>query len=266
MTSRRAQVTCIVNGAAGSNRGEAEAEYLRALFHRHELNADVQLAEGPGITAAAKRAVRNGSKVVIGAGGDGTINAVASALIGTTVASGETASIDVGEVNGRIFLNNSSIGVYPWVVRQRDKLRRHGYSKWRALLHALLSLLRRKPKLLRARIAGLREYADETPFLFVGNNKYRVRGRQMGWRDELDRGHLWVYRAPRASYLQLASMGIRALLGFRPKELDTMASRELRVETGSRRTSIATDGEVTVLRSPLYFRSRPKALKVIVPA
>jgi diacylglycerol kinase family enzyme len=296
MTPGPGLVTCIVNGAAGSNRGEAEAEYLRALFRRHDLDVEVELAEGAEISAAAERAVKNGSRVVVAAGGDGTINAVAQALIGTdtvlgvlplgthnhfakdlkipldldaavaTVASGETAAIDVGEVNGRIFLNNSSLGLYPWIVRQRDKLTRHGIPKWRALLHALVSLLRRKPKPLRARIATLRERGGDTPILFVGNNKYHVRGARMGGREELDRGQLWIARAPGASYFKLVLMWLRALLGFRPKELHTMASRELLVETGSRRTPIATDGEVTVLKSPLHFRSRPRALKVIVPA
>ena len=87
------------------------------------------------------------------AGGDGTINSVASAVVGSekslgvlpfgtmnhfakdlhipldlegavnTIVAGHKTKVDVGEVNGRIFLNNSSLGLYPSIVRERQKQR-----------------------------------------------------------------------------------------------------------------------------------------------
>jgi diacylglycerol kinase family enzyme len=298
MAGRNRIVTCIVNRAAGSNRCAHEASHLGELLERNRLDARVVIATAESdVTALAERAVTEGSDVVVGVGGDGTINAIANALVGTdvalgvvplgtfdhfakdlkipleteaaiaTVASGETTRIDVGEVNGRVFLNNSSLGIYPWLVRQRAKLQRHGASKWRALLAALLSLFEYYPRLyVRLRTQERHERARETSFVFVGNNRYEVTGANVGGRQMLDRGQLWVCRAPRAGQLKLMWLALRALLGFKPKELETLAARELWIETGSKRARVATDGEISVLASPFQFVRRPGALKVIGPA
>lgn len=298
MAGRNLIVTCIVNCAAGSNRCAQEASQLAELLARNHLEARIVVAEaGDSVTALAERAVSEGSDIVIGAGGDGTINAIANALVGTevalgvvplgtfnhfakdlkipleteaaiaNVASGETTRIDVGEVNGRVFLNNSSLGLYPWLVRQRDKVQRHGASKWRAVLSALLSATGYYPRFyVRLHTRERHERARETSFVFVGNNKYEVTGANVGGRNMLDRGQLWVCRAPRAGQLKLLWLALRARLGFKPKELETLAARELWIETGSKRARVSTDGEISVLDSPLHYVSRPRALKVIVPA
>ena len=297
MDGRNRTVTCIVNCAAGSNRCAEDAARVGELLALNHIDARVVVADGHEVAAAAERAVSEGCDVVIGAGGDGTLNAIANALVGTevtlgvvplgtfnhfakdlhipleveaaiaAVASGQTTCIDVGEVNGRIFLNNSSLGLYPWLVRQRDKLQRHGASKWRAVLSALLSIAEYYPRLyVRLRTSERHERARETSFVFIGNNKYEMTGARPGGRQILDNGQLWVCRAPRTGQMKLLWLALRALLGFKPKELETLAVSELWIETGSKRARVATDGEISVLESPLHYVSRPKALKVIVPA
>src|SRR5215813_5266079 len=84
----RVGTTCIVNCAAGSSRCASEAERLKALFVKNKLEADMIVAHGPDVALAAERAVRGGSAVVVGVGGDGTMNAIAGALVGTDVALG----------------------------------------------------------------------------------------------------------------------------------------------------------------------------------
>jgi diacylglycerol kinase family enzyme len=290
-------VTCIVNCAARSSRCADEVVRLHALFAHAHIDATVVEAHGAEVAAIAERAVAEGSSIVVAAGGDGTLNTVANVLVGTdvalgvvplgtfnhfakdlgiplepeaavaAVAAGETTRIDVGEVNGRIFLNNSSLGIYPWLVRQRDKLQRHGASKWRAHLAALFSLVTYYPRLyVRLRTQEQHERARETSFVFVGNNKYEMTGARAGERNALNCGQLWVCRAPRAGQLKLAWLALRAFLGLKPKELETLAANELWIETGSKRARVATDGEISVFDSPLHYVSRPQALKVIVPA
>jgi diacylglycerol kinase family enzyme len=297
MAERTYTITCIVNGAAGSSRCASEASRLSEMFAHNNIDARVVVAEGSDVTSVAERAVREGSTVVIAAGGDGTLNAVASALVGTdvalgvlpmgtfnhfakdmkipleteaamaTLAAGETTSVDVGEVNGRIFLNNSSLGIYPWLVRQRDKLQRKGTSKWRAFVEALFSLAQYYPPLyVRLLTHESHERARETSFVFIGNNKYEIAGARAGERDLLDQGQLWVCRAPRAGQLKLLWFGIRTLLGLKPREFETLAAGELWIETGSKRARVSTDGEISMFDSPLHYKSRPRALKVIVPA
>ncbi len=271
-------------------------ERLRELFANAGLVARVCLASGSDLTALARQAVGEGHTIVVAAGGDGTINAVASAVVGTDVAlgvlplgtlnhfakdlripleleqavsnvfSGERVSIDVGEVNGRIFLNNSSIGLYPWFVQQRDDLQNRGYGKWMASLPAMLAVAKRRSRLyVRLLVDERHERARETPFAFVGNNKYEITGLRLGERTQLDSGQLWVCRAPRAGLMKLTGLLLKSLAGFEPRELDTLEAQEVWIETPLKRVSVAIDGEVTELDSPLHYVSRPRALNVIVP-
>ena len=271
-------------------------ERLRELFANSGVVARITLASGSDLSALAEQAVRDEHTIVVAGGGDGTINAVASALVGTDVAlgvlplgtlnhfakdlkipldleqavanvfSGERVSVDVGEVNGRVFLNNSSIGIYPWFVQQRDDLQSRGYGKWMASLPAMLAVAKRRSRLyVRLLVDERHERARETPFAFVGNNKYEIAGVRLGERTQLDNGQLWVCRAPRVGLMKLPGLLLKSLAGFEPRELDTLETREVWIETPSKRVSVAIDGEVTELDSPLHYVNRPRALNVIVP-
>ena len=290
-------VTCIVNDAAGSSRGLEAAGRLGGLFARSGVEARVLLAHGSEVTALARRAVEEKNSVVVGGGGDGTMNAVASALVGTDVVlgvlplgtlnhfakdlkipleldaavanivSGQAVRIDVGEVNGRMFLNNSSLGIYPWLVRRREELQRQGYGKWTAFAQAAVAVANRYSRLyVRLRTNEQRERERETPFVFVGNNRYEIVGVRLGERTSLDRGQLWICRAPRAGHIKLLGLAIMALAGLESHKLETVEAPEVWIETKSKRVSVATDGEVTMLNSPLHYLSRAGALNVIVPA
>ena len=112
---------------------------------------------------AAARTASARASIVVAAGGDGTISSVAAAVIdspaalgvlplGTlnhfakdlhipldlagaiaVVAAGHVGHVDVGQVNERVFVNNSSIGIYPSIVEEREALRRRGHRKWPAM-------------------------------------------------------------------------------------------------------------------------------------
>lgn len=296
MPSSTPKIVCLVNATAGSAQGMETCGRLAASFRAHGAEALVVTATGADLTLHARLAVAQGADIVVAAGGDGTINAVAQALVGTnvalgvvpvgtlnhfakdlkipldldaavaTIARGATSRVDVGEVNGAIFLNNSSVGLYPWLVRQRQKLQRRGVGKWVALVRAVAAGAMRYSRLLvRLRIRELLEGERETPIVFVGNNKYEIAGARLGGRAKLDRGRLWVARAPRAGHLGLMIVALRAMLGLKPRELRTLEAKEIRIETASSRVGVATDGEVKILNSPLRYLSRPRALKVIVP-
>jgi diacylglycerol kinase family enzyme len=291
------KVACILNGASGSNKAEAAQERLSELFAAAGVDAHIVLADGGNLTDLARQAVRDRHKIVVAVGGDGTINAVAAALVDTDAAlgvlplgtlnhfakdlkiplaledavanvlNGETVRVDVGDVNGRIFLNNSSIGLYPWFVQQREDLQTKGYGKWIAAIPAMLAVAKRRARLyVRLHSEERRERTRETPFVFVGNNKYELTGLRLGERSQLDSGRLWVCRAPRAGYIKLLRIALQSLLGFEPRGLETLEAGEVWIETLFKRVSVATDGEVCELESPLHYVSRPRALNVIVPA
>lgn len=245
----------------------------------------------------ARIAVEQGHETVVAAGGDGTVSAVASALVGTPAALGVlplgtlnhfakdlripmsvaaaarviTARrcdlVDVAAVNGRVFVNNSSLGIYPNIVIEREKRRRLGLNKWIALGLATLQVLRRYPfHSVRITAEGAR-IAQRTPFVFVGNNEYEIRGLNIGRRHSLDAGRLYVYVAAPVSRLALLWMASTALLGRldRKRSLHMFSLDEAWIETRRRHVRVSTDGEVTRMRTPLHYVLHPRALKVIVP-
>ena len=98
-----------------------------------------------------------------------------------TIATGEIRRVDVGEVNGKIFVNNSSLGLYPSMVRGREQEQRLGRSKWMALFWATLAVLRRHPVLVvRLTSRDGQELIRRTPVVFIGNNQYELKGFEIG--------------------------------------------------------------------------------------
>lgn len=255
---------------------------------------------GEDMIATAKRALADaGIDAIVAGGGDGTINAVASVVAGSskpfgvlplgtlnhfakdlgvpldldeavrTVAEGEVIAVDVGEVNGRIFLNNSGLGLYPDIVHDREKQQsRLGRGKWLAAAWASVAALRRYPFLkLTLNIKG-RQHLRATPFVFIGNNEYSMTGLSIGERASLQDGLLSLYVAQRPGRLGLLRFGWRALWGrlAQEKDFDAMLCEQFDIATRHKRLRVATDGEVTVMRTPLHYKIRPGDLHVIVPS
>jgi diacylglycerol kinase family enzyme len=185
------------------------------------------------------------------------------------LAGGVPRKVDVGEVNGRIFLNNSSLGLYPDIVRDREKQqRRLGRGKWPAALWATLAALRRYPFLsMRLTVRG-ETLARRTPFVFIGNNRYTMQGLAIGERDRLDDGLLSLYVAQhptRLGLLRFAFDALRGKLGSE-RDFDVLEAAGFEIDTHRARLHVATDGEVTLMNPPLRYRVRPGALTVLVPA
>lgn len=296
----RTRAAVILNAAAGTGACKAALNRLEAIIGERGLDACFSLARsGEELVALAERAARDaGTRLVVAGGGDGTINAVASQLIGTDkalgvlpfgtlnhfakdlgipldpddaarlLAEGRTTRVDVGEVNGRYFLNNSSLGLYPTLVRERERLQeRGGYGKWSAFLRAAFAVLRRYPFVSVRLEADGQRLIRRTPFVFVGNNRYELEAFNVGGRARLDRGELCLHTTRDTGRLGLARLALRALFGRlgRDKDFDSLCAREVWVETRRARLRVATDGEVTVMRSPLRYRVLPGALCVVVP-
>jgi diacylglycerol kinase family enzyme len=304
--SRRAEV--ILNAAAGGGECEAARERLEQLFREHHFEARVTLARGgEEIVGAARRAAEDAETgVVVAGGGDGTINAVASQLVGTdktlgvlpfgtlnhfakdlripldaeeaarVVVSGRTERVDVGEVRSQtdagdthFFLNNSSLGLYPTLVREREKLQeRSGRGKWSAAFWAALTVLRRYPFVsIRLDVDG-KEMRRRTPFVFIGNNEYELDAFHVGTRARLDAGELCLHVTRDIGRSGLARLGLRALFGRlrEDKDFDALSAHEVWIETRHSRLRVATDGEVRIMRPPLCYRVLPGALRVCAPA
>ncbi len=291
-------VTFILNSPAGGTDKESACRYLAHTFAGYGFESRILLAGcGSDVYELARRAVQEDSQAVVAGGGDGTVNAVAAALAGShtpmgilplgtfnhfahvlriptdldsaasTLMTGSVARVDVGLVNGHLFLNNSSLGLYPQMVSERQQQQRSGREKWIAFVEAAASALRRYP-LLRVRLhVNGKELARTTPFLFVGNNRYAISGLKIGERDVPTRGELCVYLVRAVNRFGLLRLALKALLGRlgRNDQLDAFSASEFTVETRRKLVPVATDGEIQWMQSPLHYRILPRALSVIVP-
>jgi diacylglycerol kinase family enzyme len=186
-----------------------------------------------------------------------------------TIAAGQTRLVDLGEVNGETFINNSSIGIYPYLVIERERRRaRHGVAKWIAMAPAFVRMLRNFPR-RRLRISA-KDFARpyRTPCLLVGNNEYGMELFTFRRRHRLDAGRLWFYVVKPRTPLEFFWMVCRLCFGRidQARDLDRFALTEAVVDAKASRLPVALDGEIAIMRTPLHYRSRPHALRVIVPA
>jgi YegS/Rv2252/BmrU family lipid kinase len=291
-------VQVIVNGNAGQMaNGDSRGKLKGSIEAAYPGAAIIFTDAGMDVRRLAREAVQCGSTMIIAAGGDGTINAMTSAVAGTetvlgvlplgtwnhfardlgipvkleaaigTLLTGRVIAVDVGEVNGRVFVNNSALGLYPEIVRQREKRQALGASKWLAASWAAARALVRY-RLLTVRVTAQgQQLVRTTPIIFVGNNQYAIDGSGIGRRSRLDGGELCMYIPRHEGRLNLLWLTLRALLGqlHRDEDFDIVLSEEFSIQSRRRKVRVTLDGEVTSMTPPLHYRMRPGALHVIVP-
>jgi diacylglycerol kinase family enzyme len=294
------KVAVLINGRAGSIAGENDSATRQVLDAFVRQGVEVELhSPTPAMLPTVARSLSTAKfDAVAAGGGDGTISSVAEVLAGGSmplgvlplgtrnnfardigiplevegaaqvIAQQHISRIDVAEVNGRLFINNSSIGAYPHVVREREQDRkRYGIPKWLAMIAATLKVFRRHP-LLRVRIElDGKVFLRRTPFLFVGNNLYGVNLFEVKFRSCLTEGKLCVYSANCTGFLCLAHLFWLALCNRldQTQNFEMHTGSELLVYPGRRRISVAKDGEVLKLETPLSYRLHRAALPVLTP-
>ena len=294
------KIRVIVNRGGGTLKGEDEEEQrIVAAFEAAGVDADVRMTESADIFEAMKAAAEApGLDAVVAGGGDGTLSCAAGHLAGTgralgvlplgtlnhlardagipasveeaatVIAAGHISEIDVAEVNGRVFVNNSSVGLYPDMVLLRElEQEKFGRSKRRAMLSASFASLRhfRRHRLWLS-APGL-EAPIHTPLLFVGNNRYLVNLFGLGRRERLDEGELCLYAIRARSRLHLFWAGIRGVFGKLDQQRDFITAYVTEAEIGADRPALtlSADGETVRMDTPLRYRIRPRALRLIVP-
>ena len=284
----------ILNPAAGSAAG-FRGRLTRAA---HERGIQVhELEPGQDAKQAALEAADDGAESLAVAGGDGSVAAVAGVAVernlplmvvptGTlnhfardlgldlahplvafdAFASGhQERRVDVGRINGRLFINKVSLGLYAEMLAdpgyRQDKL---GVAQ--AKLQAAFS----DPRLRRAlRITP----PDGAPLesvvaVVISNNPYEfARWDRLGQRHRLDTGTLQVSVLDASTLDELERLLAGTLLGaieFRPA-LRHWTSERLETGVVGEAVRAGVDGEPITLEAPLRFSVDPGALRVLVP-
>jgi len=293
------RVPVLINRGGGTASADPDiGKTVEAALREAGIDADVELLDGGECAVRCGAIAERNEPLVIVGGGDGTISAAASALSGTDtllgvlalgtlnhfardlgipndlaeaarlIASRKDRRVDVAEMNDRIFINNSAIGLYPLMVLDRDlQQKRLGRSKKLAMLVASVRTLARfNHQRLTLTINDEKERVD-TPLLFVGNNDYRIDLGAAGQRESVVDGELSVMVMRKKTRRGFIASTIRALLNrAREDDMERIAG-VTRLRVSSRRSiiSVSLDGEVVGASSPLDYKIRKGALRVIAP-
>lgn len=291
----------ILNATAGTAANSATtptAEELRAAFAQIGISLAVWDANRAGIENATQAAIERRPDAIFAGGGDGTVSTIAGHLAGGDIPFGvvplgtlnhfardlgltpnwRDASramaratvrwIDVAEVNGRVFINNCSLGSYGEAVRRRDALRREcGHGKWPAMLLASWAVFRELRR-LRLHIETPSESRDvRSPFVVVANNRYTGHVLDASLRPRLDEGRLWLYTTrarTRWSLIRLIAQALTRSIDD-TDALDVRDTVEVTISASRGPVHVACDGEPVNLTLPLRFKIRPRALLVLAP-
>lgn len=297
-TELELKICCILNEMSGRTAASERYNFVD-LFANHGINVEIlKTTKDRSIVEIARNSVRENYDVIVAGGGDGTISAVASALIGyprtrlgilplgtlnhfardlnipvdipeavDVICTGHFERIDVGSVNDKHFLNNSSVGLYPAVVKLRESLQSAGYGKWWAAAISTLRMLIRFRRLeLEIRPSAGLPVKRRTALLFVGNNAYETSAAKLGTRLSIQGGRLWITLSTASNRFRLLLSLLALVMGReRPENALIFEAEELDVAIRNGLVTVALDGEVLSLRPPLKYSILPKALSVIVP-
>lgn len=284
--------SCLDREAADIANGVADA------FGRNGADSRIECAEPRAVAEALRRAAADKPDILIAGGGDGTMRGAAAAIVGTptalapiplgtfnrfarelgipldpldaarALASGETARVDVAEVNGAIFLCNSMLGLPPEFSKRRAELRgKPLFERARGYFSSLMYFASSTRKITISLDDGRGARQIRALSLIVSNNLYAEDLGSMASRPRLDEGVLGVYISRHDSGAGVALAFLRALFGrwkSDPK-LDFFKAREVAISGTGSHMRVSTDGEFETLAGPLRYRIRPKALLVLKP-
>ena len=304
--ARSGPLFVVLNAGSGSHDADEAQGVMRKVFE--EAGRKVEFFPISSQTPIAQRAAqavglaKEQGGVVVAAGGDGTINAVAGAVLGSgcpfgvlpqgtfnyfgranaipqdtraaaqALINASVTPVQVGQVNGKVFLVNASQGLYPQLLEDRETWKSQlGRSRVVAFFSGLMTLARHRKQLrLEVELAGQTANV-RTPTLFVGNNHLQLDRVGIDARDAnaVERGELTAIVLKPIGSLALFGLLLRGVLG-RLGDADNVNSFSFRRLTvrprGVRRIKVATDGEIVWMNSPLVFEVCPKPLLLLVPA
>lgn len=304
--ARSGPLFVVINAGAGLQDAVAAQDAMARVFTQAGREYEFLHTEDPTqIHALARRAVQQAKArggVVVAAGGDGTINAVASAVLGSgcpfgvlpqgtfnyfgrvhgipqdteaaasALVGASVSPVQVGKVNERVFLVNASVGLYPKLLEDREAWKQQfGRSRFVAFVSGMATLLRAHRQLqLQVESAG-QSAALRTSTLFVGNNHLQLTQVGIAEKDANAVAHgqlAGVVVRPSGTWALLGLL-LRGLLGRLgdAENVHSFSFRRLTVTLRGRRpVKVATDGEVNWMRSPLVFELTSEPLLLLVPA
>ena len=293
-------VCVILNERSGDHAEGDRRARISALLDEAGIASKIAVPDGEEdlVVFARKALERSGAEMLVAAGGDGTIAAGAAASHDAGVpmgvipqgtfnyfargldipedmegavevlATGQLHDMPLGEVNGEVFLNNASLGVYPLILHRRESIyNRWGRSRLAAYWSVLLALTGfRRPLKLRLTLDG-REVKLRTPLAFVAKSAYQLERFNLDGADAIRDGHFALFTAKGERSIDLVRTALKLAGGSAQNgsDFDLQIARDITIQTGHKRTLVARDGEKAMMKTPIRVRLRDAPLKVMVP-
>ena len=295
----------VFNLGSGHRDADEEKASISAILRDGGRQFEFLQCDGAeSIDKLAERAVAQAKAsqgMVVAAGGDGTINAVANAVLGSgcpfgvlpqgtfnyfgrdnaisqdsskaaqVLLGGQISPVQAGRVNGRLFLVNASVGLYPQILEDRETWKRQlGRSRIVAFISGMATLLKARRQLRLQIESGGQSMSLRTPTLFVGNNRLQLTqaGIDAGHAEAVGQGQLTAVAVRPIGTLALFGLLLRGLLGRlgEAEHIQSFVFRRLTVvPRGMKRIKVATDGEIVWMQTPLVFEVAPEPLLLLVP-
>lgn len=286
----------LVNRSSGDQSGETTADMIRDRFG---ADADIHvMSTSEDLTAVVRDAVDRGATTVVAAGGDGTVCGVAAAIVGTgcrmavlpggtfnffarsldipqdidaaldVIATGRPVPVSLGEVNGRIFINNASLGAYALILNEREAIyRRWGRSRLAAYWSVLVAMATvYRPLTMRITVDGETVRA-KSPMAFIGISAHQLEEYALEGADDIRHGRFAVLLAPDSGRFMLIWRALKIALRGMKKDRDfvLLTGSEVLIETRRSHRLVARDGERERMQGPYRFRVLRDAIEVIRP-
>ena len=279
-------VVLVYNLKSGSARSLTE---LYTLFKKYGITVSKAIPIKKSFEHHLKDPIKNSEMIAV-IGGDGTISAVAGLVAKTNatliplpggtlnhftkdlgieqnlekaieqLTTAKPRSVDIGRINDTYFINNSSIGLYPSSLHARKRLEDY-FGKWpAAIIGGLRALVR-----YRTYEVSINNQLIKSPFIFAGNNDYKLESFGLQGRDRLDTGLLSIYIVKSQSRWSLLNIFAHAAIG-RLNSLDDFISfktESFTITSKQTRLSVSHDGEVSHITTPITYSIEKKQLKIL---
>ncbi|MFW1736581.1 diacylglycerol/lipid kinase family protein [Acinetobacter sp. ULE_I001] len=299
-------LSMIYNEKSGfhANQKDDIYEKLMTIWTSHGFEIQVfDISSEPDIKTLMQKIIQRHAQysdcgVIVAAGGDGTLNAVASQMLnqkipmgilplGTfnyvarvlhiplnileaanVIATGEPRASHVACINDQIYLNNASLGLYPLFIKKREEYnRKFGRFPLNAYTSGLDVLIRdRKELKLEIEVDG-QKYPVKTPLIFFGNNQLQLKELNLKISKCAEVGEIAgvvIAKGDKATLFKTLFQTIRGKLE-NASDVYSFGAQKVIVYSKKPKLTVAVDGEIVSMTTPLTLHVEKNALKIMVP-